>query len=105
MLTCFDGQIQSPPAESAGLAHLGVAESVSVMRADRDWGGEAFHPAPRRQLLTVVAGAWHVTTSRGTERSFGIGQRTSSSYDAGAPLGHRLRVKCGERPEEADDSA
>lgn len=70
----FDGQMHSPPAEPARLAHLGVAESVSVMRADRDWGGEVFHPAPRRQLLTVIAGAWRVTTSRGSERTFGIGQ-------------------------------
>ena len=70
----FDRQMHAPPAEPAGLAHLGEAEAVSVMRADRDWGGEAFHPAPRRQLLTVIAGAWHVTTSRGTERTFRVGE-------------------------------
>lgn len=49
-------------------------ESVSVMKADRDWGGAAFRPAPWRQLLTVIAGTWHVATSRGTERTFGVGQ-------------------------------
>ena len=69
----FDRLLHSPPAEPAGLAHVGAAESVSIMHADPDWGGDAFHPAPRRQLLTVIAGAWHVTTSRGTARTFGIG--------------------------------
>jgi len=53
----FDRQLLAPPAEPASLAFLGEAELVAVMRVDRDWGGEAFHPAPRRQLLTVLAGA------------------------------------------------
>jgi hypothetical protein len=86
----FDGQIHSPPAEPAGRAHLGVAESVSVMRADRDWGGQAFHPAPRRQLLTLIAGTWHVRTSRGTERTFGIGQSLLVEDVSG--LGHSSRA-------------
>lgn len=69
----FDREMHSPPAEPAGLAHVDAAESVSIMRADRNWGGDAFHPAPRRQLLTVIAGAWHVTTSSGAERTFSVG--------------------------------
>lgn len=70
----FDSELHSPPAAPAGLARLGAAESVSVMRADRDWGGDAFHPAPRRQLLTVISGAWQVTTSCGAERTFSVGE-------------------------------
>jgi hypothetical protein len=44
------------------------------MRADRDWGGRVPHPAPARQLLTVLVGAWQVTTSRGITRRFDVGQ-------------------------------
>lgn len=86
----FDSELHSPPAEPAGLAILGAAESVSVMRADRNWGGDTLHPAPRRQLLTVIAGAWHVTTSRGTERIFSVGESLLVEDVSGA--GHSSRA-------------
>ena len=86
----FDRVMLAPPAEPAGLALLGAAESVSIMRADRDWGGDAFHPAPRRQLLTVIAGGWHVTTSCGTERTFGVGDSLLVEDVAGP--GHSSRA-------------
>ena len=70
----FDGRLESPPAAPAALAALGAATHVAVMRADRDWGGEARHPAPARQLLTVLAGGWSVTTSTGDTRTFGVGE-------------------------------
>jgi hypothetical protein len=69
----FDEELLSPPAAPLELAPLGPASSVSVMRADSNWAGGALHPAPRRQLLTVIAGGWRVTTSRGEHRTFGVG--------------------------------
>lgn len=70
----FDRTLESPPAQPAALAPLGPARDVSVMRADRDWGGGAWHPAPARQLLTVLAGGWSVTASNGDTRTFGVGE-------------------------------
>ena len=70
----FDGLLEAPPAEPAELATIGPARRVAVMRAGRDWGGEALHPAPARQMFTVLAGAWQVTTSRGLTRRFDVGQ-------------------------------
>ena len=70
----FDGRLESPPAQPAALATLGPATDVAVMRADRDWGGDMWHPAPARQLLTVLAGGWSVTTSTGDTRTFGVGE-------------------------------
>jgi hypothetical protein len=70
----FDRQLEAPPAQPAALAALGPASDVSVMRADRDWGGDAWHPAPARQLLTVLAGGWSVTASNGDTRTFGVGE-------------------------------
>jgi hypothetical protein len=69
----FDHVMEAPPAEPAALANIGPATSVSVMRAGRNWGGDVAHPAPARQLLTVLAGAWQVTTSGGETRRFDVG--------------------------------
>jgi hypothetical protein len=70
----FDRRLEAHPARPAALATLGPATDVSVLRADRDWGGVAWHPAPARQLLTVLAGGWSVTASNGDTRTFGVGE-------------------------------
>jgi hypothetical protein len=86
----FDEQLLSPPAAPLELAPLGAALSVSVMRADSDWAGGALHPAPRRQLLAVIAGGWQVTTSRGEHRTFGAGDCFVAEDVSGH--GHRSRA-------------
>lgn len=63
----------APPAAPLDLVALGDAASVSVIRGDADWGGEAFHAAPARQWMFVLTGTGEVITSDGDRRAFGPG--------------------------------
>jgi hypothetical protein len=63
----------APPAAPLDVAALGDAASVSVIRGDADWRGEAFHPAPARQWMFVLEGTGEVRTSDGDSRRFGPG--------------------------------
>jgi mannose-6-phosphate isomerase-like protein (cupin superfamily) len=69
----FDRFMAAPPAEPAALASIGPATAIAVMRADRDWGGTVPHPAPARQIFTILAGTWQVTAGSGETRTFRVG--------------------------------
>jgi hypothetical protein len=64
----------APPAASLDLAPLGTASTLSVVGSDADWEGEAFHPAPARQCMTMLRGRVMITVSDGSSREFGLGE-------------------------------
>lgn len=54
---------------------------------------QTWHPAPRRQLVTILSGMLEVTVSDGSARRFGAGE-VFLADDAGTS-GHRTRVVDG----------
>ena len=55
-----------------------------------DWDGSTPHPAPRRQLFYTLRGAYEVTASDGTVRSFPAGSLLLLEDTTGA--GHTTRA-------------
>src|SRR5438874_5719656 len=69
----LDEGLAAPPAEPQAMGMIGAATATFVVHGDRNWGGDIPHPAPARLLFTVLRGAYLVTTSDGTSRTFGPG--------------------------------
>lgn len=65
----------APPAAPLDVAMLGAAESIAVIGSDRSWAGAAFHPAPARQWMVILAGHGSITTSDGETRECSPGDR------------------------------
>jgi hypothetical protein len=63
----------APPAPPLDFAALGEAQTVAVIGGDPAWRGDAFHPAPARQFVFMLAGRGSITTSDGDSREFGPG--------------------------------
>lgn len=64
----------APPAPPLDYASLGSATAVSLIRGDETWRGDAFHPAPARQLMLILRGSLTVTVSDGDARQLGAGE-------------------------------
>ena len=63
----------APPAPPLDHVSLGSAASVSLIAGDATWRGDAFHPAPARQLMLMLRGSASVAVSDGESRQFGAG--------------------------------
>ena len=64
----------APPAPPLDFVSLGSAAAVSLIAGNATWRGDAFHPAPARQLMLILRGRAAVTVSDGETREFGAGE-------------------------------
>ena len=64
----------APPAAPLDSVSLGSAVRVSLIAGDATWRGDAFHPAPARQLMLILRGGATVTVSDGETRRLGAGE-------------------------------
>lgn len=62
----------APPAPPISVTGFMDAESVGLISSPSDWYGD-WHPAPRRQLMFMLAGELEVRVSDGEVRRFGPG--------------------------------
>jgi hypothetical protein len=83
----------APPAPPVEVTEPVPAERVLMLRIPAGWYGEA-HPAPRRQLMVVVAGAMEATASDGETRLFTAGNAILLEDTTGR--GHISRTVDGE---------
>ena len=63
----------APPAPPLDYVSLGTATAVSLIGGDETWRGDAFHPAPARQLMLFLRGGASITVSSGETRQFESG--------------------------------
>ena len=89
----FDGELNAPPAPPLPLAAIGPASAVTVLSADDEWDGAAFHATPMRQLLVGLAGEFQLVASDGEARRFGPGDMVMLEDTSGR--GHRTLVEGG----------
>ena len=64
----------APPAPPLDSVSLGSATAVSLIGGDATWRGDAFHPAPARQLMLFLRGGAAVTVSDGETRELRTGE-------------------------------
>ena len=64
----------APPAPPLDSVSLGSATAVSLIGGDASWRGDAFHPAPARQLMLILRGGVTLTVSDGETRELGTGE-------------------------------
>ena len=64
----------APPAGPLNFAQFVPTAGSFWVGGDAGWAGEVPHPAPRRQILVTLAGAYEVTASDGDVRRFGVGR-------------------------------
>jgi len=62
----------APPAPPVSVSEAMAANAVAVISSAAGWHGD-WHPAPRRQLMIVLAGELEVRVSDGEVRRFGTG--------------------------------
>lgn len=79
----------APPAAPLDFVSLGFAGAVSLIAGDATWRGDAFHPAPARQLMLILRGGATVTVSSGETRQLGAGEIALLEDTAG--IGHSTR--------------
>ena len=79
----------APPAPPLDYASLGSATAISLIGGDATWRGDAFHPAPARQLMLILQGSATVTVSDGETRRLGAGE--IALLDDTAGKGHSTR--------------
>jgi hypothetical protein len=83
----------APPAPPMEVTEPIAAERVLLLRIPAGWYGEP-HPAPRRQLMVVVAGTLETTVSDGETRRFAPGSAILLEDTTGR--GHSSRAVGGE---------
>ncbi len=59
----------APPAPKVGVSRPIEAKRQLFLVLPKDWFGD-MHPAPNRQLMTIVTGALEVTASDGVKHTF-----------------------------------
>ena len=84
----------APPAPPISVTEAMAAESVAVISSPVGWHGD-WHPAPRRQLMFVLAGELEVRVSDGEARRFGPGAVLLVEDTSGT--GHVSTVVGGQR--------
>ncbi len=62
----------APPAPPVSVSEAMAADAVAVISSPAGWHGD-WHPAPRRQLMFVLAGELEVRVSDGAARRFRAG--------------------------------
>lgn len=80
----------APPAAPLDYAPLGPAAAVSLIGGDASWRGDAFHPAPARQLMLFLRGGASVTASDGETRQLRAGEILLLEDTDG--IGHSTRL-------------
>jgi hypothetical protein len=83
----------APPAPPVQVTEPVPAERALMLRVPAGWYGEP-HPAPRRQLMVVVAGIMEATASDGETRLFTPGSAILLEDTTGK--GHTSRTVDGE---------
>ena len=83
----------APPARPVEVTEPVPAERALMLRMPAGWYGEP-HPAPRRQLMVVVAGCVEATASDGETRLFTPGSAILLEDTTGR--GHSSRAVDGE---------
>jgi hypothetical protein len=83
----------APPAAPVEVTEPIAAEQALMLRMPAGWYGEP-HPAPRRQLMVVVAGSVEATASDGEMRLFPPGSAILLEDTTGR--GHSARAVGGE---------
>ncbi len=63
----------APPAPPLNVASFGAASGLALVGGCADWGGDAPHPSPARQVMCVLVSRFEVTASDGTSREFSPG--------------------------------
>lgn len=63
----------APPAPPLNIAGFLPAAQTLWVGASPGWGGDAMHPAPRRQVFCTMQGGYETTASDGETRSFPVG--------------------------------
>ena len=63
----------APPAKPMPLSEPVSAARIIHFKAPQDLSGSAWHPAPKRQFMYVLAGTVEITVSDGEMRAFGPG--------------------------------
>jgi len=58
----------APPADPLNVATFLPAAGTTWLHIPAGWDGAAPHPTPRRQLMCILRGGFHVTVSNGDER-------------------------------------
>ncbi len=84
----------APPAPPISVSQLQAAEAVLFISSPPGWHGD-WHPAPRRQLMFLLAGELEVTVSDGETRRCGPGCAVLLEDTVGK--GHVSRVVGTER--------
>lgn len=80
----------APPAAPLDHASLGPAAAVSLIGGDASWRGDAFDPAPARQLMLFLRGGASVTASDGETRQLRAGEILLLEDTDG--IGHSTRL-------------
>ena len=65
--------VRRAPAEPLHNAPFVAATDAFWVGAPPSWGGEAYHPAPRRIAFTTLHGGYEVSVSDGAVRRFPVG--------------------------------
>jgi hypothetical protein len=81
-----------PPAKPVFVSATTAAADYRDLVISEDWEGD-FHPAPRRQIQTLLRGAVETETSDGTQVRFEAGDVVLLEDTTGR--GHRSRVVGG----------
>ena len=63
----------APPAGPLNVAPFLPVERSQLVGFPVGWAGEAYHPAPSRQVFVVLQGEFYATASDGTSRFFPVG--------------------------------
>ncbi|MFC1799542.1 cupin domain-containing protein [Candidatus Eisenbacteria bacterium] len=79
----------APPAAPISVSQVMKAENVTFISSPAGWFGD-WHPAPRKQLIFVLAGELETEVSDGEKRLFRPGDFLLVEDTAGK--GHRSRV-------------
>ena len=83
----------APPAPPVHITEPVPAERALIIRTPAGWHGDP-HPAPRRQLMVVIAGTMEATASDGETRLFAPGSAILLEDTTGR--GHSSRTVDGE---------
>jgi hypothetical protein len=79
----------APPAPSIYVSEGLPAKQVVYLFLPKGWEGD-FHPAPRRQFMTVITGSLESSVSDGETRQFGPGNTTLVEDTEGK--GHSTKI-------------